>query len=182
MLAFKGFNKDFSCTLGTGVFKYEIGKVYTEAECKTAQCGFHCVEEPLAVLRWYDKTDDRYAEVIIGGDINEDGTGTRIAATKMKIRKEISRRDLFRYEVAYIVKHPKRKLVARENEVSYERGIAGKNEDIIVIGKNPTGKGELGARIYLLRKRTNTIDKVKVIEIDGKRYKPGIFYGMEETK
>ncbi len=178
MLAFKGFNKDFTCTLGKGAFQYEIGKVYTEKECKTAEKGFHCVEEPLAVLHWYNKKDDRFAEVIIGGDINEDGSGTRIAATIMKIKKEITKRDLYRYEVAYIMRHPKRELVAYKKDVAADKGEAGKNEDVIVIGKKPIGRGDIGARIYLMQKIGNVIVNVKAIEIDGKRYKALKWYGI----
>lgn len=53
MIAYKGFNKDLACTLGNGTFRYEIGKTYTESEAKCANTGFHCVEEPIEVLRWY---------------------------------------------------------------------------------------------------------------------------------
>ena len=36
MIAYKGFNKDLTCTMGKGRFQYEVGKSYKEdsAKCK----------------------------------------------------------------------------------------------------------------------------------------------------
>jgi len=65
MIAYKGFNHDFTCTQGKGVFQYEVGKTYTESdeEIKTRKTGFHATIEPLQVLFWYGQSDARFAKV-----------------------------------------------------------------------------------------------------------------------
>lgn len=47
MIAYKGFNKDLTCTMGKGRFQYEVGKSYKEDSAKCASTGFHCTEEPI---------------------------------------------------------------------------------------------------------------------------------------
>ena len=73
MIAYKGFNKDLACTLGKGTFQYVVGKTYREDAAKCVKTGFHCVEEPIEVLRWYSGNTARYCIVEAKGDINEDG-------------------------------------------------------------------------------------------------------------
>ena len=31
MIAYKGFNKDLTCTMGKGSFQYEVGKTYKDS-------------------------------------------------------------------------------------------------------------------------------------------------------
>ena len=49
MIAYKGFNKDLTCTKGKGVFQYEPGKKYVEEKAKCARTGFHAATNPLDV-------------------------------------------------------------------------------------------------------------------------------------
>ena len=59
VIAYKGFNKELACTLGKGVFRYQVGQTYKEELAECARTGFHCVEEPIEVLQWY--REGRYA-------------------------------------------------------------------------------------------------------------------------
>ena len=52
MIAYKGFNKDLTCTKGKGVFQYEPGKKYVEEKAKCARTGFHAATNPLDVLSY----------------------------------------------------------------------------------------------------------------------------------
>lgn len=174
MIAYKGFNKDLACTLGQGVYQYEIGKTYEEPEANCAKNGFHCVEEPIRVLDWY--RDGRYC-LVKAEDIHEDGTD-KIACKKMTILKELTINQLMAHEAAWMLKHPERtysKLVKKE------RGTAQKGGTVIVRGKNPMAKGELGTTIFLVQegKGTKNILKISVLPIDGKVNKPGTWYDVE---
>lgn len=60
MLAFKGFNSDMTCTMGHGRFQYEVGKKYEEKEANCTKNGFHCCENPLDVLHWYNEPGSRF--------------------------------------------------------------------------------------------------------------------------
>ena len=41
MIAYKGFNKDLTCTMGKGRFQYEVGKSYKEDSAKCASRMIH---------------------------------------------------------------------------------------------------------------------------------------------
>lgn len=172
MIAYKGFNKDLSCTMGNGIFRYEVGKMYKENEAKCANTGFHCVEEPIEVLSWY--RDGRYCIVDAGGDIHEDGM-ERISCTEMKILKEISLEQLGALECEWLIKHPDRK---HSKHIEKNAGRAVKDRIIIVRGKNPKAAGEIGSTIFLLKegKGTKEIVDAGAYKIDGKQFLPGVFY------
>lgn len=173
MIAFKGFNKDMTCTMGNGVFQYEIGKTYQENECKCGINGFHCVEEPLEVLSWYNKADDRYCVVEVDGDIHESGD-KRIASKKMRIIKEISKQELGMLECMWIQKHPQ-----RETGRHVERDCGYASDGIVVVrGKNPKAKGEAGTTIFLLKEKSGSseIKEVGVYQIDNKEYLENQYY------
>ena len=90
MIGYKGFNKKLQCTLGKGVFQYEVGKTYEEEEANCARNGFHFVEEPIRVLDWYE--DGRWC-MVDAQDVHEDGTD-KVAAKKMTIIKELTLKQL----------------------------------------------------------------------------------------
>lgn len=49
-LAYKGFNKDLTCTMGNGTFQYKPGVWYKEEKAHCARTGFHATDNPLDVL------------------------------------------------------------------------------------------------------------------------------------
>ena len=79
MLAYKGFNSNLTCTMGKGTFQYEQGVKYTEENAHCGADGFHATDNPLGVLSYYNKSDDRYFLVELGGNIDEDGVNSRIS-------------------------------------------------------------------------------------------------------
>lgn len=180
MIAYKGFNKDLVCTKGKGSFQYEVGKTYKEDSAKCASTGFHCVEEPIEVLRWYRDATSRYCIVDAGGDIHEDGND-KISCTELKIIKEISLKHLGILECEWIMEHPERECSIK---VLRDTGTANKGGIVIVRGKNPEAAGKIGSTIFLLKEGKNkkTVDEVGVYEIDGKDYLPDTFYGVNGRK
>ncbi len=176
MIAYKGFNKDLSCTLGKGIYKYEVGKTYEETEAQCARTGFHCVEEPLEVLRWYSSDDSRYCVVDAIGDVHEDGQD-KISCTEMKIVKEVSLEQLYALECRWIMEHPER---THSGRVQKNEGVALANECVIVRGKYTKAKGEIGATLYLLKegKGTKEIVEAGAYKIDGKEYMPNVYYNV----
>ena len=55
MLAYKGFNKNLTCTMGKGTFQYEPGIWYSEENARCASTGFHATDNPLDVLSYYNE-------------------------------------------------------------------------------------------------------------------------------
>lgn len=175
MKAFKGFNKDLTCTMGKGAFKYEVGKTYKENEANCAFTGFHCVEEPIEVLTWYSSPGSRYCVVNASGDINEDGQ-ERISCTEMEVVREISLIELAIYECRFLELHPERKY---SKHVERNQGGVTRCGFVIVRGKNPKAKGDIGDCLFLLKeaKESKEIVKINVLEVDGKEVKANTYYG-----
>lgn len=175
MIAVKGFNANLSCTMGKGTFQYEIGKEYEEEQASCAKTGFHCVEEPIEVLRWYKGSGSRYCIVEASGDIHEDGTD-RIACAKIKIIKEIDTQQLGVLECLWMQKHPRReysRLVCREHGSGHKR-----DKIVVVRGKNPTACGFKDTTLFLVKEKEGNqeIEEIGVYTIDGKEFKEGVIY------
>lgn len=177
MIAYKGFNKDLTCTMGRGAYQYEVGKTYKEENAQCANTGFHCVEEPIEVLTWYSGETARYCIVNAGGDAHEDGK-ERISCTEMTILQEVTLQQLGALECKWIQEHPDRKYsrhVVKDEGTAYGNGI------VIVRGKNPKAAGEIGTTIFLLKESTEgkSIDEVGIYEIDGKEFLPNTYYRVD---
>lgn len=174
MIAYKGFNKDLTCTRGKGTYKYQIGKTYKEDKAQCVSTGFHCCEEPIQVLDWYNSCDSRYCIVSAGGDIHEDGTG-RVSCTEMTILKEITLEQLGILECQWILKNYDRK---ESSLICKDEGTARENKIVIVRGKNPKAAGKPGATIFLVKekKKSKEIKEMSVYKIDGKEYLPDVYY------
>ena len=172
MIAYKGFNKDLTCTLGKGKYQYEIGKTYEEEEAQCAQCGFHCVEEPIRVLDWYK--DGRWCVVDVQ-DIHEDGSD-KISAKRMRIVKELSLHQLYAHEAAWLMKHPER---IGSQRVKKGKGTAEENDAVIVRGANPKARGQKGALLLLLREKKGKQTEVFAYQVDGEKVKEMKWYGWE---
>ncbi len=174
MIAYKGFNKDLSCTMGRGIFRYEVGRTYTEDKAQCAHAGFHCVEEPIEVLKWYSGPASRYCIVDAGGDISEDGTN-RISCTRMTVIREISLIELYALECRWMQEHPARTY---SNIIERDRGLALKNGFVTVRGKQPVAAGGMGALLFLVKEdgTGKHVTEIAVHLVDGKEFKPGIYY------
>ena len=175
MRAYKGFNSNLDCTRGSGTFHYEVGKTYKEDSAKCASSGFHCVEQPLDVLTWYDGYGARYCEVEAAGDVNEDGTD-RISCTEISIVRELTLEQIAALECLWIEAHPERKTsihVVKDYGKAYKDGV------IVVEGRHPKAEGELGSMIFLIKRdRRNEVSDIGIYAIDGKDHLPGVKYNV----
>lgn len=179
MLAYKGFSSDLQALMGKGRFQFEPGKTYEEQECKCANNGFHCTENPLGVLTYYQGMNDRFFIVEAAGDINQDGTGSRISCTRLTLKKEITRIQLAALGCEYMRKYPEREK--ESSYVSKDRGRTIKKGDFIIVrGKHPQAAGVKGSYLFLVqeKKASKEIAGIYAIEIDGEEYKEETWYGL----
>lgn len=179
MLAYKAFSRDLTARIGSGHFQFEPGKTYEEQECKCANNGFHCTENPLDVLDYYNSMNDRYFIVEAAGDINQDGIDSRISCTRLTIKKEITRIQLAALACEYMRKYPERETGSRY--VLKDRGRAIKEGDFIIVrGKHPRTAGVKGSYLFLVqeKKTSKEIAGIYAIEIDGEEYKEKTWYGL----
>ncbi len=79
MKAYKGFNKDMTCTPKDGkAFQYKKGETYHEDEATLCEKGFHACEMPTDVFSYYDPGTSVYHEVDL-----EDVSAERKGDTKV---------------------------------------------------------------------------------------------------
>ena len=92
--AWKGFDAAFSCR----GHAFEVGKTYTlDGEAIICERGYHACLHPLDVLGYYGARKSRFAEVeMIGGLVREKGGDSKVAATAIRIVREIGYADLWR--------------------------------------------------------------------------------------
>lgn len=183
MIAIKAFNKDLQATLGNGIMQMELGKTYEESECKCAHNGFHCAENPLCALDYYRSMDSRFFIVEAEGDINQDGTGSRISCTRLTIKKEITRIQLAALACEYIRKYPDRE--ENTTHLSFNRGTASMKDDFVIVrGKNPKGQGVKGSYIFLVKeeKGSRQIKDIYPIYVDGEEIEANQYYGLRGDK
>lgn len=175
MIAYKGFTKDLTATMGKGIFRYEIGKTYQNDLAQCASTGFHCVEEPIEVLSWYSSIDSRFCIVNADGDIHEDGH-ERISCTIIKLVQEISRLQLAFLECQWLSNHPNRNY---SRHVLRDKGIANMRDKFVIVrGKKPLAAGPVGTYLFLVRegRRGKEIEEIGVYKVDGKEYLPDTYY------
>ena len=112
VVAYKGFNKDLTCTPDGKVFQYEIGQTYKmDGPVKVCRNGFHACEHPLNVFGHYAPATSRFAVVEMGGDISRDGSDTKIASAEITIKAELKLPELISRAIDYVF-----------SRVTYEEG------------------------------------------------------------
>ena len=92
--AFKAFYKDWTCR----GFQYEVGKTYHQ-DGKIECCinGFHACTIPLNVFNYYhgELSNLHFAEVELSGTIKFSNTYEKVAASDIKIVRELTVQELF---------------------------------------------------------------------------------------
>lgn len=184
MIAFKGFHEDLTCTKGAGIFQYVPGVKITEENSKCARTGLHCAEYILDCLKWYPLNgNNRYFRVDANGSLDEDGIDSKISCTEMTLIQELDVKGIALEAMCYMVSHPHRDWMVTTLNCQVSRDSAeGSGEGSIAIarGKTPVVKGEIGTVAGLLIENENgdEIIAAKLFMIDGKKIKPGKWYGF----
>ena len=98
--AYKGLDMNFRCR----EFQYEAGKEYKSGKTvKVCRSGFHACTNPFEVWDFYPVYNSRFAEVELGGVIDkEEGGGSKICSSEIKIKKELTLSDYIGLCVAWM--------------------------------------------------------------------------------
>lgn len=172
VVAYKAFKRGLIATRGAGEYQFKEGVNETErAHC--VRYGFHCAEDPLDMFNYYTDSDDtEYRIVIASGDIHEDGSDSKISCTRLIIKQEISIEQVAAAALLYWQKHPAR------SRKSFS--IDGKFK--MARGKNPKLRGKLGEWLCFAEGDSQAINAIGMIYIDGIKFMPGIYYGIDGSK
>lgn len=176
--AFKMFNKDLTCTKGSGRYQYEEGVWYEEKTANCAKNGFHCAKNPLDCLSYYDWESSVCYLVEIGGDIDEDAINSKISCTRIRLRNRLSLEDFVTASCRYIYRHPN---MPDHAVVKSETAESGRDHFCIARGKNPKARGKFGDLIALLQEKEESreIMQAGVFEIDGINFLPDTWYNVQ---
>ena len=105
IIAYKGFDKNLCCR----GFQYEVGKEYElpkGEEVSVCLNGFHACESPLEVLEYYFLDDNanlpRFCVVEQSGEFSKEGNSTKVASSKINIKKEITFADLIKLGIEWL--------------------------------------------------------------------------------
>lgn len=173
MIAYKGLEKDLTCR----GYQFYLDRINVTEYANCAKNGFHCAENPLDCLSYYDNwRSSVYYVVKAEGDIDEDGIDSKISCTHIRLVKELPMQDLLLHALGYMVRYPGRKWNTR---VKLEEGRS--NDGFVVVrGKNPRASGKMGDFLALAREGENTqeIQEVALFVVDGETYLPDIWYDV----
>lgn len=184
MIAYKGFHKDLTCTLGLGKMQYKEGDTIREERSKCASTGMHCAEYVIDCLNYYPLGHgNRYFEVEATGSLDEDNIDSKIACTEMKLNKELTIKEIAFRAIAYMVEHPKRRWEARGNLLDISRDQAegaGSGAIAIARGVHPRVRGKVGTAAGLIvENESGEIEAARFFMIDGETRQENIWYGPD---
>lgn len=184
MIAYKGISQDMTARLGNqDGEKFRIGQTYTVKKSKTANCGYHCCENPAQCLGYYDLRTDRFFKVEAAGSIDED-SNERIACTKITILEELDTKGFFAACMKYIVGHPERdKWEWSGKGVEIARNSAKAAVIAIARGEDPRAMiRECEGYIGLIKEDANgMLLKAEIIKIDNKSRYSGTWYHINPS-
>ena len=110
MKAYKGFNKDMTCTpKGGKTFQYKEGETYEEPEAYLCKRGFHACLDPLDCLNYYDICNGVYHEVELD-DVFEERhpEDTKVCGKKIRIGAKLSIKDIVKASVDFTMERVKK--------------------------------------------------------------------------
>ena len=106
MKAYKGFNKDMTCTPeGCAPFQYKEGETYEEPEAKLCEKGFHACERPLDVFGYYAPGASVYHEVELEDVSAERKEDTKVCGKTIKIGAKLDVVGLVKAQFDYVKSH-----------------------------------------------------------------------------
>ncbi|HJB08014.1 MAG TPA: hypothetical protein H9716_09155 [Candidatus Enterocloster faecavium] len=180
MRAYKGFNRDLTCTLGKGRYQYREGVWIDETWAECGRAGLHCAENPLDCLKYYPNWDtSAYYEVEIGGDVDEWADGSELAATRIRLVRRLDLMGFVAASVEWIAEHPGRYASERtygKVRVYRMRGEAEENGAVIVYGAEPAAAGKAGSILAMVKTDGRETAGASIGRVDGTILKPEVWY------
>lgn len=180
--AYKMFHADLTCTMGRGTYQYEPGKWHEEDEANVGSNGFHVCKNPLDCLGYYHNfaTSQCWA-CDIDGDVDEAGNDTALSVQRIRLRERLDLPAFVAAACLYIINHPEQPY---SGSVTTGPAEPNSNHFAISVGPDARARGELGDVLGILQRYEGrrTIKEATCFVVDGKRYKPGIWYGADDRR
>ena len=197
MKAYKGFNKDMTCS----GFQFEEGKAYHEDTAVLCDCGFHACLDPLECLGYYDPCDSVFHEVELDNVSEQRENDTKVVAKDIKIGSRISIKDIVKESIDFTFSN-----VQKENNTDcasgyssrqaasgdYSRQAAsgdssrqettGKNCVMMSAGNGGQARGKIGSWIVLTEWKSRGNESIPTVvakRIDGIEVREDTWYTLK---
>jgi hypothetical protein len=122
---FKGFDKNLKCR----GHQFKVGETHKhDGKVKACSSGFHFCEHPLDVFSYYPPGESRFASVRGSGDIDREGTDTKVACSNLHIEAEVDFSAMVKAAVKFVfdrAKWTKKSTATEENEGATESSPSG---------------------------------------------------------
>ena len=175
MRAFKAFNKNMTCTHGSGSYQYKENAIYSTEMAQAHETGFHCAAYILDCFNYYPKSADTViCPVEALGDIDEDGNDTKISCTVMKIGRRLTVEQIVFEALLYLKNHPK------FNDRNIHRDKGKDDFFCIVRGRNPIAAGTKGTVLGFIEENSrHEVTGLAIYKVGCEGIQPGRFYDLE---
>ena len=186
MTVFKATRSDMTCTMGSGVFRYQLGEPAAADGSRCGCIGLHACEYVLDCTGYYSLGQgNRFFLAEAGGDIAEDGSDTRIACTELTLVQELTNRGIAAHALFYMVNHPRRAGWEKKGpllEVAADRAEAVLPDAIAIArGECPVVRGVEGAHLGLIREVSGEILDARLVTVGKAGVRPDVWYTVEDT-
>lgn len=146
--------------------------------CKTAKCvrdGFHAAENPLDCLDYYPRFEgNEFWLCEAGGDIDEDGTDSKIACTELTLLKRLDLLLFVMISLRYIADHPDRR---RNRRVCSEVGVADRENHFVIVEGTEQSMAAKAERVGdVLGYHDWWTNQIYIVIVSGDETKPGVWY------
>ena len=187
--------RDMQYAIGE-TFEIEKGKKLRVCPDGEGEAGLHFCENPLDVFGYYPPSDSRFCEVESIGDAQRHDEDSKVAASKLYIKTEISLRKLVDLSVTFILNRVKWEE-AKESNTGYQSAatntgyqsaasVEGLESVAISLGVEGKAKGKKGCFLVLAEWEQRGYDwhRINVMSylVDGELVKEDTFYTLTEGK
>lgn len=187
MKVYKATRADMSCTMGQGVFTYEIGEPAVADQSKCGNTGLHACEYILDCTRYYGLgAGNRFFLAEAKGDIAEDGVNTRISCTELTLQRELDNRTIAGHAMLYMARHPRRENWQAKRhmlDVASDEAEAVLPDSVAIArGRRPKVKGVEGSHIGLMTEQDGSIRWARLFTVGRSGIKPGVWYTLADGR
>lgn len=198
--SYKGFKKDMTCK----GFQYEEGKEYETGKAECCETGFHACEYPLDCFSYYSPNESVFHEVEQNGELDRNGSNTKVASTKIKIGASINIAGIVKAAIEYTTQRAKKENgsdkdygtssatgnYGASSATGYKGASSAEDKDSVAVawGYHGKAKGVIGSFLVLADWEGDednywtqdlwTLKGAKMVQVDGKIIKENTWYTM----
>lgn len=177
MKAYKGFNKDMTCTPAGKSFQYEEGKTYETEEASLCHTGFHACENPIDCLSYYAPANSVYHEVELEDVSGEREEDTKRCGKKITIGTSLDIKGLVKASIEYIKERCDNNKCGGDGSA-----LNGGNGSVLRGAESSRFKGGMYSVFAAEIWANGELKGVKIAVVDGVKIKTGTWYTLKGRK